>query len=127
MIGAPVRRLARAHARWTFSTFGEECGLDVGPLDAALDVVREGGGHRVLGAALPEQRQVVVGVDAGAGNDLQTGLARDPRDEPDVASEQHRRRLADRLHSAVERSARGLDGGGVERVFVVEMRELLGV
>ena len=33
MIGAPVRRLARAAARWTFSTFSVTPGLVGGALD----------------------------------------------------------------------------------------------
>ena len=74
-----------------------------------------------------KQRQVVVGVDARAGDRLEPGLARDALDEADVASEQHRRRLADRLDAAVQRSARSLDGGRVQRVVVVQVWELLRV
>ena len=86
MIGAPVRTLARAAARWTFSMFSvtpglvggalEERGLDLGPLDPLLDVGDEQVGDRVGVAADEERRQVVVGVDPGAGDDLEAGLAR---------------------------------------------------
>jgi len=58
MIGAPVRSDARAAARWIFSIRLVDAGLvgraldeprlDVGALDALLDVVDEQVGHEVL-------------------------------------------------------------------------------
>ena len=88
MIGAPVWTLARAAARWIFSmrslTPGlvgralDERGLDVGALDALLDVVHEQIGDEVRVAVEQELRQVVVGVDAGARHDLQPGLDGEP-------------------------------------------------
>ena len=57
MIGAPVRTLARAAARWTFSIVLVDAGLvggalderrlDLGALDPLLDVVDEQFGHEV--------------------------------------------------------------------------------
>ena len=76
MIGAPVCTLARAHARWTFSTCSvtpggvggalEERGLDVGALDPPLDVVDEVLGDQVHVAVLEVVGQVVIAVDTGA-------------------------------------------------------------
>ncbi len=67
MIGRPVRRLARAAARWTFSMSGvmpglvgcglQERGLHRGALDPDLDVVHEGVGEVVLVARLEVLRE----------------------------------------------------------------------
>ena len=91
----------------------DERGLDVGALDALLDVGDEHVGDLLGGAAEEELGQVVVGVDAGAGDDLQAGLLGDAAHELDVAAEEHRRRIADRLHAELDRRRCGLDGGVV--------------
>ena len=116
MIGAPVRRLARAAARWTFSTFSVTPGSSAAHLmNAALISVpwipcsmSATNSSAIWSgvAADEERRQVVVGVDAGAGDDLEAGLLGDPAHELDVAAEEHRRRVADRLHAELDRGRR---------------------
>ena len=54
----------------------------LGPLDPLLDVVDVEVGDEVLAAVEQELRQVVVGVDAGAGDDLEPGLGREPGSRP---------------------------------------------
>ena len=75
-----------------------------------LDVGDEHVGDLVGAAGDEEGREVVVGVDAGAGHDLQAGLLGDPRHERDVAAEEHGRRIADRLDPELHRRPRRLDG-----------------
>ena len=87
----------------------DEPRLDLGPLDPALDVGDEEVGDLVGVAAGQEARQVVVGVDAGAGDHLEPGLLGDPAHEVDVAAEEHRGRVADRLHPEPDRRLRRLD------------------
>ena len=76
----------------------------------------------LVGAAGDEEgRQVVVGVDAGAGDHLQAGLLGDPAHERDVTAEEHRGRLDDRLHPELDRRAGRLDrllvvAAGLDRV-----------
>jgi hypothetical protein len=89
----------------------DERGLDLGALDAALDVGDEEIGNRVGVAGLEEDRQVVVGVDARAGDDLEARPLGDLAHEPDVAAEEHRRRVGDRPHPELESGARGLERG----------------
>ena len=84
MIGAPVATLARAHrAMDLLDVLGharrvggalQEGRPDVGPLDAPLDVRDEVLGHRVDVAVGEVVGQVVVAVDAGAGDDPHAGL-----------------------------------------------------
>ncbi len=103
MIGLPVRLLARAAARWTFSTFGreprlirgalDEGRLDARPLDPVLDLVDEDVRKLILVAVEERLRQVVVGVDPGGEHDLETALVRDPLAELGIAVEEHGARL----------------------------------
>ena len=77
MIGAPVRTLAvRRRAVDLLDVLGhpglvggalDERRLDLGALDALFDVVDEQVGDRVRVAGGEVRREVVVGVDAGAG------------------------------------------------------------
>ncbi len=79
MIGAPVCTLARATARWIFSTCSvtpggvgralQERRLDVRALDAAFDVLDEVVGHHVDVAVLEVVGEIVVAVDARARDD----------------------------------------------------------
>ena len=65
--------------------------------------------HRVLVAELEVVGQVVVGVDPGAGNDLEPGLLGHPARELDIATAEHRRRLRDCLHSALDHGPGAVD------------------
>ena len=80
MIGAPVCRQARAHARWTFSTFSVTPAASAAhfrnaafisvpwvPRSMSFDEVR---GDLVGVAVLEVVRQEVIGVDAGAGDEV---------------------------------------------------------
>jgi hypothetical protein len=96
----------------------------LGPLDALLDVVHEQVGHEVGVARLEVDRQVVVGVDARAGDDLQTGLLRQPDQERDVAAEHHRGRLDDSADAVRLNGAGHLDRLGVLGLLVVQVRPL---
>ena len=105
-----------------------------GALDALLDVVDEEVGDLVGVARDQRHRQVLVGVDAGAGDDLDAGLLRDALHQADVAAQVHARRLDDGLHAALD--GRGHELGGdvlgafrghaVERVLAdgAHLREL---
>ena len=112
MIGAPVCRLARATARWIFSTFSvtpgrvggalQERRLDVGALDAAFDVRRRSGrpsrrrrGCRSSGGG---SRSCRCPVHATICTPRLVGHA---LHEAHVAPAEHRRRVDDRLHAAV--------------------------
>ena len=99
----------------------DEGGLDVGPLDPLLDVGDEELGDLVGIAVHEELGQVVVGVDPGAGDDLKAGLLGDPLHEVDVAAEEHRGRLADRLDAEVDRGLRLSHGD----VVVLARRDLV--
>ena len=69
----------------------QERGLDLGALDPLLDVVDEQlRDLRRASRDMKNVRQVVVGVDAGAGHDLKAGLLGDPAHKLDVAAEEHR-------------------------------------
>ena len=88
----------------------DEGGLDLGALDPFSMSCDEELGDRVRVAVDEELGQVVVGVDAGARHDLQAGLLGDSAHEGDVAAEEHRGRVADRLHSVLHHSAGAVDG-----------------
>ena len=104
----------------------DERRLDVGSLDALLDVVDEQVRDVVLRAVEQELRQVVVGVDARARDDLQPGLVREPLRRRHVAPEQHRRRLDDRLHPVpLDRLGR-LEGQLELAVVLAHVRPLRG-
>ena len=136
MIGAPVCMLARAHARWIFSTFSvtpggvgralEEGGADVGALAADFDVLDEVVGHHVDVAVLEVVGQVVVAVDAGAGDDLHSGLVGDPLHEAHVAPAEHGGRVDDRSHAAVLGAADGEQRRVVLELLVVAVGPLCG-
>ncbi len=111
---------AFATARWTFWTFSVRPGLvggaleegspGVGALDARLDVVDEQLRNRVWLAGHKEHRQRVVGVDAGARHDLESGLGRDPSHQLDVATEEHAAWIADGADAALHHTP-GTVGG----------------
>ena len=104
MTGTPVRTLARAAARWSFSTFGvmpgssaahlTKAAFAVGPLDPLLDVVDVEVGDR-------SPRCDSGGSGAGSRRcrrrrrrpDLKPGLGREPDRGREVAAEEHRGRL----------------------------------
>ena len=88
----------------------EERGLDVRALDALLDVVNEQVGDLVGVARDERDRQVVVGVDAGAGDDLDAGLLRDALHQCDIAAQEHARRLDHGLDSTFDRRGHELGG-----------------
>ena len=105
------------------------CALDegrprLGTLDPLLDVMDEEVGEEVLVAVEQELGQVIVGVDTGAGDDLEAGLGRDPDRGPDVAAEQHRRRLNDGLDPVLLDRLRRLDREAVLGLVVANMRPL---
>ena len=102
----------------------EERGLDLGPLDPLLDVVYEEVRHRVLVAEHEVGRQVVVGVDPGARNDLEARLLGDAAREAHVAAAEHRRGLADRLHASLDRGGGALDRRPIGAVLVDRYRRL---
>jgi hypothetical protein len=79
---------------------------DVRPLDPFLDVVHEELRDLVGIPVHEELRQVVVGVDPGAGDHLKPCLLRDAAHELDVAAKEHRGGLADRLDAEVHRCLR---------------------
>ena len=87
----------------------DERRLDLGPLDPTLDVGDEEFGDLVRIAAGEEGGEVVVGVDPGAGDHLEPGLLGDLAHERDVAAEEHRGRVGDRLHAALDRRLRLAD------------------
>jgi hypothetical protein len=93
----------------------DEPGLDLGVLDPLLDVADEQLGDLVGVAIEQELRQMVVGVDPGAGDYLEARLLGDPSHELDVTTEEHRGRIADRLHAQRERRV-GLPDRDVEVV-----------
>jgi hypothetical protein len=97
----------------------QERGLDLGALDSLLDVVDEQVGHRVLVAEEEILGQVVVRVDAGAGDDLQPGLLRDAPRETHVATAEHRGGLGDRLDATLDHGARRLESR-LERPVLVD-------
>ena len=84
MIGAPVRTLALAAARWVFSMFSVTPGSSAATLMKAaftsepwmpfFDVVDEAVRHGIGVAQREVGGQVLVGVDAGARHDLEAGL-----------------------------------------------------
>ena len=87
----------------------DERRLDLGSLDALLDVVDEDLGDLVRVARDEERRQVVVGVDAGAGDDSEAGCLRDSAHEAHVAAEEHRAWVGDRVDPELDRGASDLD------------------
>ena len=87
----------------------DEGRLDLGALDPLLDVVDVEIGDLLGAATHQEHRQVVVGVDAGAGDDLQARLLGDPAHEGHVAPQEHRGRLDDRPHAQLARAASRFD------------------
>ena len=117
MIGVPVCTLARATARWIFSTFSVTPGASAAHFrNAALmsvpwmprfDVLDEVVGHRVDVAVVEVVGEMVVGVDARARDDLHAGLLGDALHEAHVAPAEHRGRVDDRLHAVLL--------GGVDR------------
>jgi hypothetical protein len=84
----------------------DEGRLDLGPLDPLLDVVHEEVCDLVRVAVEEELGQVVVRVDPGARDHLEAGLLGDPAHELDVAAQEHRRGLADRLDPELDRRLR---------------------
>jgi hypothetical protein len=96
------------HPGFVGSAFDERR-LGLGALDPLLDVVDEQLRDLVRIARDEEGGEVVVGVDPRAGDHLEPGLLGNPAHEPGVASEQHRGRVADRLHPGRQRLLRCLD------------------
>ncbi len=104
----------------------QERGLDVGALDAAFDVLDEVVGHDVDVAVLEVVGEMVVAVDAGAGDDAHAGLVGDLLHEAHVAPAEHGGRLDDRAH-AVALGGVGGEQRGVElELLVVAARPLRG-
>ena len=136
MIGTPVCRLARAHARCTFSTLAvtpaasaahlRNAALIVGPLDPRLDVLDEVRGDHVGVAVLEVVGQEVVGVDAGARHEVDPGGVGHPLHETHVAAAEHRRRIDDRRDPVALGRRDGLGGGGEFGRIVIARRPVLG-
>ncbi len=136
MIGAPVRMLARAHARWIFSTFSVTPAASAAhfrnaaripvPWMPCLDVADEMLRHRVDVAVLEVVREVVVAVDPRAREDAHAGLLGDPLHEAHVAAAEHRRGVEDALHPALLRRADGLQGGVELGLLVISAGPLHG-
>jgi hypothetical protein len=122
--GGPVDLLdRRGHARCVGSTLDER-GLDARALDAVLDLVDEDCGDRVLIAVEQDLREVVVRVDAGGQNHVETALVGHPLAERGIPGEEHRARLDDSLH-AVSLDGFGVGHGGVPlSLLVIKVREL---
>ena len=134
MIGRPVwlRRArsravhlldVRRHARLVRRALDERR-LDVGALDAVLDLVDVDLRDLVLAAAHQRLRQVVVGVDARGEDHLQAALVGHALAEARVAVEEHRARLDDRAHAVPLDRVGVADRGLPLGLLVVEVREL---
>ena len=106
---------------WLVGRALDEGGLDLGALDALLDVGDEELGDLVGVAIEEELGEMVVGVDPGAGDDLEPGLLGDAPHEVDVASQEHRGRLRDRLDAQIDGGLRLSHGD----VVVLARRDLV--
>jgi hypothetical protein len=102
----------------------DERRLGLGALDALLDVVYEQAGHEILVAIEQELRQQVVGVDPGAGDDLQTRRGGQALQSGDVAAEQHRARIDDRPDSVLFDRLGGFEREPILVIVITHVRPL---
>ena len=104
----------------------QEGRLDVAALDPLPEVCDEVLSNHVDVAVLEVVGQVVIAIDAGAGDHADPCLLGHARHEAHVAAAEHSGRVDDRLNAARLRLAHGHERGLQLRVLVVAARPLHG-